>query len=129
MQLNTLSRNNKFIIDVNRKGNKLPKFTLQLRESSHKDFTLLRLDILGPDHPNPIGDFPYSGEVIPCPHLHIAHPEFGSSIAYPLNTEIAELYISEDEMKDIISILRLFLRRCNIGNINEYRYIIQNELF
>lgn len=127
--LNAKSRTNHFIVDINRKGNRLPKFTLQLREKSNKELALLRLDILGPAHPNPIGDFPFSGEVIPCPHLHVAHPDFGSSIAYPLNNEYANIYLNEAEISDLILILHRFLERCNIGNIQDYQYLKQNELF
>ncbi|NCU16829.1 DUF6978 family protein [Pallidibacillus pasinlerensis] len=118
-----------FFIDINRKGRKKPKCTFQLREHQHKDKPLLRLDILGPAHPNPPGDFPYAGEIISCPHLHIAHPEYGDSIAYPLNNVYAKMYLTEEELKEIEILLRKFLERCNVGNINDYTFNYQSELF
>ncbi|MCM3528304.1 hypothetical protein M4D56_04185 [Cytobacillus oceanisediminis] len=117
-----------FIVDVNRKGRKKPKFSLQLRSKGNKDYTLLRLDILGPDHPNPEGDFPYSGEIIPCPHLHIAHPEYGDSIAYPLNNEYAKIYLTDEHLEDLVLILKEFLKLCNVGNIEDINYEYQAEL-
>lgn len=128
-QLNAKSRTHHFIVDINRKGNRLPKFTLQLRDKSNKELALLRLDILGPAHPNPPGDFPFAGETISCPHLHIAHPEYGSSIAYPLNNEYASLFLNNEEITDLILILKRFLQRCNIGNITDYEFRLQDELF
>lgn len=117
-----------FIVDINRKGRKKPKFTLQLRDRQHKEYPLLRLDLLGPDHPNPEGDFPLAGQLIPCPHLHIAHPEYGDSIAYPLNEEYTNIYLTEDELADLALVLRKFLQRCNVGNITEYIFDYQAEL-
>jgi hypothetical protein len=118
-----------FFKQSNRKGRKKPKCTFQLREQQHKDKPLLRLDILGPAHPNPPGDFPYTGEIIYCPHLHIAHPEYGDSIAYPLNNVYAKMYLTEEELKEIEILLRKFLERCNVGNINDYTFNYQSELF
>lgn len=117
-----------FIIDVNRKGRKKPKFTLQLRNKATKDAALLRLDLIGPDHPNPEGDFPFADETIPCPHIHIAHPDYGDGIAYPLNTEYANMYLTEKQFDDLVFILKLFLERCNVGNINDMTYEYQTEL-
>jgi len=67
--------------------------------------------------------------VIPCPHLHIAHPDYGDSIAYPLDDNYAKMYLTEEELKEITVILRKFLERCNVGNINDYNYEYQAELF
>ncbi|MCM3663486.1 hypothetical protein M3204_03670 [Mesobacillus subterraneus] len=127
-KLDLKSSEYQFIVDVNRKGRKKPKFTLQLRSKSNKDYSLLRLDILGPDHPNPEGDFPFSGEVIPCPHLHIAHPEYGDSIAYPLNNEYANIYLTKTQLEDLVEILKTFLKFCNVGNIEDIQYEYQIEL-
>lgn len=117
-----------FFVDINRKGNKKPQCTFQLREQQHKDKPLLRLDIIGPPHTNPPGDYPLAGEVIKCPHLHIAHPEYGDSIAYPLEHEFAKIYLTENELNEITTLLKKFLERCNVGNINEYTYNYQTEL-
>ena len=126
--LNLKSSEFAFIVDVNRKGRKKSKFTLQLRNKANKETPLLRLDLIGPDHPNPEGDFPFSGEVIPCPHLHIAHPEYGDSIAYPLSSKYANMYLSEAQFDDLVFILKSFLKRCNVGNIDDIAYEYQTEL-
>lgn len=118
-----------FFVDINRKGRKKPKCTFQLREQQHKEKPLLRLDILGPAHTNPPGDYPLAGEIIPCPHLHIAHPEYGASIAYPLNHSYAKMYLNEDELNEMETLLKKFLERCNVANINDYTYNYQSELF
>jgi hypothetical protein len=127
-QIELKSKHFLFLVDVNRKGRKKPKFTLQLRNKASKESPLLRLDLIGPDHPNPEGDFPYSGEIIPCPHLHIAHPDYGAAIAYPLNTEYANIYLTEEQYEDLILILKKFLIRCNVGNIDDLEYEFQTEL-
>lgn len=126
--LNLKSNNFYFFIDVNRRGRKKPKFTLQLREQKNRDKPLLRLDILGPEHPNPEGNFPYAGEIIPCPHIHIAHEDYGTAIAYPLNEEYAKMYLSEDEISDLILTLKAFLNYCRVGNIRDMNFISQEEL-
>lgn len=117
-----------FWIDINRKGNKLKKVTLQLREQSRKEIPLLRLDLLGPDHPNPEGDFELAGQIIPCPHLHIAHPDYGDSIAYPLDNTYANMYLTDEQCNDMVFVLQRFLNRCNAANIRDYSYNYQEEL-
>ncbi|AMQ06786.1 DUF6978 family protein [Sporosarcina psychrophila] len=126
--LDLKSSNFSFIVDINRRGRKKPKFTLQLRDQRNKDNPLLRLDMLGPDHSNPDGSFPYSGEVVPCPHIHIAHPEYGTSIAYPLNEEYAKMYLNNEQIDDLVLILKEFLKRCNVGNIEDIDFEYQAEL-
>lgn len=118
-----------FWVDVNRKGNLKQRCTLQLREKQHRDKPLLRLDLLGPPHLNPPGDYELANKRIPCPHLHIAHPDYGDSIAYPLEHTYAKMYLAEEELADIVLVLRKFLDRCNVGNINDYSYEEQVELF
>lgn len=117
-----------FWVDINRKGHRLKKFTLQLREQQRKEFPLLRLDIYGPPHQNPEGDFPMAGEKIPCPHIHIAHPEYGISIAYPLNNTYAKMFIPDEVIDDALVIVKEFLVRCNVANIDAYTYTYQSEL-
>ena len=115
-------------VDINRKGHRLKRYTLQLREQQRKEFPLLRLDLYGPSHPNPEGDFPMAGEMIPCPHLHIAHPEYGDSIAYPLNSTYAKMYLTEELLEDAVYVLGEFLKRCNVANSDDYSYVYQEEL-
>lgn len=117
-----------FWVDVNRKGRLKRRCTLQLREKQHKDKPLLRLDLTGPPHQNPPGTHQLAGQIIPCPHLHIADPDYGDSIAYPLDHNYAKIYLTEEELEDIIALLIKFLERCNIGNINDYTYEEQGEL-
>ncbi|MDY0396819.1 hypothetical protein RWE15_24095 [Virgibacillus halophilus] len=108
---------------------KKPKCTFQLREQQNKDFPLLRLDIIGRTHKNPAGDFPYADMDIPCPHLHIAHPDYGTSIAYPLNDTYAKIVLTDKELNDLGKVLCSFLERCNVGNINEYTINYQGSIF
>lgn len=128
-KLNLKSSGYYFFVDINRKGKNKKKFSLQLREKFHKTSPLLRLDLVGPDHPNPFGDFPHANENIPCPHIHIAYPEYGDSIAYPLNDTYARMFLNDDDLKDAVIVLKKFLERCNVGNVNEYEYHEQQNLF
>jgi hypothetical protein len=117
-----------FWVDINRKGKLKKRCTLQLREKQHKDKPLLRLDLIGPPHDNPPGSYDLAGQVIPCPHLHIAYPEYGDSIAYPLEHNYANMYLTKEELEDMVILLRKFLERCNVGNIADYIYEEQIEL-
>lgn len=118
-----------FTVDLNRKGHLKPKVTFQLRENQHKDFPLLRLDLIGRSHTNPPGEFPYANIRIPCPHLHIAHPEHGTSIAYPLDSEYAKMVLNDKDMENLVLVLKGFLKRCNVSNINDYSFSEQSSLF
>jgi hypothetical protein len=118
-----------FTVDLNRSGHKKPKCTFQLREQQQKDQPLLRLDLIGRTHVNPPGNYELAGEEIPCPHLHIAHPEYGDSIAYPLNNNYAKIFLTENEQKDLIKVLKSFLERCNVENIETYKYSYQKSFF
>lgn len=123
------SKKYNFTIDLNRQGHLKPKVTFQLREQQYKDFPLLRLDLIGRPHLNPPGDFPYANERIPCPHLHIAHPVYGTNMAYPLDSDYANIVLNEEEKENIVLALKEFLIRCNVGNIAEYTFTEQNSLF
>lgn len=125
--LDLKNTNYDFTLYLNRKGRKSSKFTLQLINDNYKSRPLLRLDIFGPAHQNPEGDFPHAGETIPCPHLHVADPDFGLSIAYPLNGEYANMYLTEQEISDLVLILKRFLERCNVANIDSHNYHHQME--
>ena len=122
------SKHFSFIVDVNRRGWKKPQFSLQLRNKAYKDQPLLRLDLIGAPHPNPKGDFPYAGQEIPCPHLHIAHPEYGDSIAYPLDSEYAKMYLTKEQLEDLVYVLKEFLKRCKMANVNDLEYEYQVDL-
>lgn len=120
--------NYSFIVDLNRSGHRKPKCTFQLREVHYKDTPLLRLDLIGRTHKNPPGDFPYSDQDIPCPHLHILDPDYGTSIAYPLDSYYAKMKLSEEVLNDLAAVLQEFLTRCNVGNINDYKINYQHIL-
>lgn len=122
------SNNFYFWIDVNRKGRKKSRCTFQLREMQHRDKPLLRLDLVGPPHPNPPGDYDLAEQIIPCPHIHIAHPEYGDSIAYPLDHNYAKICLTEDDLSDMIILLTKFLKRCNVADIHDHTYQEQVEL-
>ncbi|PAD21651.1 DUF6978 family protein [Terribacillus saccharophilus] len=128
MKLELKSDKHLFLIDVNRAGHKKPKCTYQLREQQQKDFPLMRLDLLGPTHKNPPGDFELADQDIPCPHIHIADPEYGTSIAYPLNHKYANMYLTDEETKDLALVLQKFLKRCNVGNFLDYNISYQPDL-
>ncbi|HLS08002.1 DUF6978 family protein [Lentibacillus sp.] len=118
-----------FTVDLNRRGIRKPKCSFQLREQQHKEYPLLRLDLIGRTHTNPPGEHPFSKEDIPCPHIHIAHPDYGDSIAYPLNSTYAKIFLTKDELEDLAKVLETFLKRCHVGNIDEYTIEYQNSLF
>jgi len=128
-KMNLKSTNHYFLVDVNRKGIKKHQFTLQLRSASYKDYPLIRLDITGPPHLNPEGDFRYAGELIPCPHIHIAEEKYAAKRAYPLNDNYAKMYLTNDQLKNLVEILKAFLEYCNVGNIDDVDFQAQNELF
>lgn len=110
-----------FTVDLNRAGRRSPKCTFQLREDINRDVKLIRLDIAGPHHTNPNGDFPYAGETIPCPHIHIADELYGDSIAYPLNENYAKMYLTDEELEDVALILQKFLLRVNTANLDDFK--------
>ncbi|BDH60703.1 hypothetical protein MTP04_08330 [Lysinibacillus sp. PLM2] len=128
IKLDAKSSTKYFYVDINRKGNRIKRFTLQLRNQEKKELPLLRFDLVGPPHPNPPGDFPFAEKVIPCPHLHIAHEEYGDKIAYPLTYELVQMRLTPEELSDFVKILKSFLKRCNIEGIESYNYSYQEEM-
>jgi len=116
-----------FLIDINRKGRK-GYLTLQLRNSNYQDKPLIRLDISGPAHKNPEGDFEGAGQIIPCPHMHIATEKYGDSIAYPLDHESINLHLTYNMLHDLVIVLRNFLKYINTGNINDFYFHYQDQL-
>lgn len=117
-----------FWVDVNRKGSLKNRCTFQLREKQQRDKVLLRMDLVGPPHQNPPGTYELAGQIILCPHIHIAHPEYGDSVAYPLDHNYAKMYLTKEELEDMVASLTKFLERCNVGNISDYTYEEQVEL-
>lgn len=128
-QLQSKSQSEFFIIDLNRQGTKVKRFTLQLRAQRFKDLPLLRLDLVGPSHSNPPGDFLYSDEIIPCPHIHIAKEGFGDRIAYPLNNETADLYLTNEQLEDFVQVTKTFLQKCNIINVEDLQISTTQQNF
>ncbi|MCA0970832.1 hypothetical protein LCM20_09540 [Halobacillus litoralis] len=118
-----------FVVDLNRSGHKKPKCTFQLRAQHYRDTPLLRLDLIGRAHSNPPGDYPLANERIPCPHIHIIHPDYGDKIAYPLDDSYAKMYLKDESLEDLAYVLKQFLKRCNVGNIDEYEYQYHLDLF
>ncbi|WP_410513134.1 hypothetical protein PaeBR_01270 [Paenibacillus sp. BR2-3] len=102
--VNSANSNEKFIVDINRKGTiNIQKVTYQTRYQ--RSVVLLRLDIEGSPHKNP------DEEIIPCPHLHIFREGFGTSWAYPLDKKIIT------ETTDLVQVLIAFLKYNNVTNI------------
>lgn len=128
-QLQSKSRSEFFIIDLNRQGTKVKRFTLQLRAQRFKDLPLLRLDLVGPSHQNPPGDFPNSEMRIPCPHIHIAKEGFGDRIAYPLDSETANLYLTTEQLDDLVQVTKTFLQKCNIINLDDLQISTPQQYF
>lgn len=125
-QLKANSSNYTFVIDVNLKGRK-GNITLQLRSLNHQDKPIIRLDISGPDHQNPEGNFDGAGEIIPCPHIHIAQEGYGDSIAYPINHDSTRLYLTNECINDLVIVLRQFLDYINTGNIHDFEFYHQEQ--
>lgn len=115
------SSHHSFIIDINRRGRK-GYLTLQLRNLNHQDKPIIRLDISGPSHKNPEGDFEGAGQVVPCPHMHIAKEGYSDSIAYPLDHQNIKYHLTNEALHDLVVILWNFLEFINTGNINDFQF-------
>lgn len=127
IKLESVSANFYFIIDINLRG-RVGNTTLQLRNKSYIDKPILRLDISGPSHPNPEGAYDGAGKVIDCPHLHIAHPLYGDAIAYPLDHDMVKIHLTNDQLNDLVVVLKCFLEYINTGNIFDFIYQEQTSL-
>jgi len=104
LEVFSTSSNDKFVIDINRKGQiKISKCTYQTRYK--KSTILLRVDIDGPDHTNP------DGEIVPCPHIHIYREGYEDRWAYALDKHI------KTSSLDLIEVLQGFLRYNNVINV------------
>ncbi|EUJ18972.1 DUF6978 family protein [Listeria aquatica] len=117
-----------FTVDLNRAGRKAPKCTFQLREDLHRDTKLIRLDLCGPAHENPNGDFEYANQIIACPHIHIADEKYGDSIAYPLNENYAKMYLTSEELEDIAVVFRKFLERIHVVKLDKFEIYVNTTI-
>lgn len=115
IELNSVQQKSEhFIIDINRKGQyNVKKCTYQTRY--RRTMQLLRIDIAGPDHPNP------DGSIVPCPHIHIYREGYELKWAYPLQD-----YIQTDT-DDLIQVLIDFLKHNNVDDLSEVS--IEGRLF
>ena len=129
-ELQSIDRNNKFNLDINREKIEL-KYSLQTRMNT--DISLIRLDYKG-YHTNPNSnceidiDDPFYKIHDKCmgkmfinePHVHIYRKGFGNRWAYPVDTLF-------NETNDIKVTLHDFTKLCNIsgyilqGNLDEYQ--------
>jgi hypothetical protein len=91
-----------FLMDINRKGTiRLTKCTFQERYQTIE--ILLRLDIDGPTHENPVGT------VVSCPHLHV-YRDGADKWAIPLPAGFSD-------PSDLVTTFREFLAYCNVRDI------------
>ncbi len=100
LELMSVDKRERFMLDVTRGQIKLTKATYQNR--ARQAIILLRLDLDGPPHRNP------DGEEIPCPHLHVYKEGFGDkwAIAAPVDRY--------NDTSDLGSTCEAFMRNCNI---------------
>lgn len=129
-QLRLKGNNYNFILDLNRKGHRRPKCTFLLREKRNKEQPLVRVDIIGRPHQNPVGDFKWSNKVIPCPHLHRADfPKYGTYVAVPLLEKNENFQLSQNDLNNLCECLKKTLKFLNVDNINSYNFREQESLF
>lgn len=115
-----------FFMDLNRSGHRLEKCTFQLREKLRKSIILVRFDLVGRSHTNPIGDYRHAGENIPCPHVHFANFEpVGIGAALPLDDPLVRIALSQKT--EYIAGLKEFLTRINVGNRTDFRYTLNEQ--
>lgn len=99
-----VKENEKFVIDVNRRGTiNIKKVTYQTRHN--RTSILIRLDVEGRPHQNP------DGEIIPCPHIHLYREGFHDKWAIPLPQHIIT------NTNDIARMLVDYLRYNNVVDI------------
>ena len=103
-----------FLLDVHRSRLKLTKCTYQ--ERYRKSIILVRLDLDGRPHTNPISDppplqylIPYNGQRMECPHLHIYVEGYDDKWAMPTSES------DFNNTNDLEETLQDFMRYCNIN--------------
>jgi hypothetical protein len=102
----TVDGHERFLVDVNRKGQLKPtKCTFQERYAVTD--IIFRLDIDGPPHENP------DGVEVVCPHLHIYKEGYADKWAYPLDPN------QFSDTTNLPKSFREFLTLCNIHDLPE----------
>jgi hypothetical protein len=92
----------RFLLQIERGRINLKKVKYQ---AMYQATVLLRIDLTGPRHCNPDGEF------IECPHIHIYSEKYGDKWAYPLENFISY----EDE--NLSTLLQNFLVYFNVEEI------------
>lgn len=100
IELTSLDKRERFILDVTRSEIKLTKATYQNR--ARVAIILIRLDLGGPPHRNP------DGAEVPCPHLHMYREGYGDKWAVP-----APLATYADTL-DLFATFEAFMEQCNV---------------
>ncbi|GAP01445.1 putative prophage protein [Fructobacillus fructosus] len=117
---NAKSSSEKYFVDFARNGHRVKKLTLQLRSGSDKSQVLLRLDVIGPEHHNPRGNYQYSDTIIETPHIHIAsYSLYGIKVALPIDAPESGLRLTKYDVICVQNIVYDFLERINIANRNQ----------
>lgn len=140
-KLDLTCKNFDYLCYINRKGNRKQRLSFVFFYAKNKQYPLVRLDVLGKPHTNPLHSHYRPGESIDCPHIHIAEEGFGTSIAYTLD-DLVHLKGDEcfnfaspkalvvDQIIDVITRdFLLFLNTANINNLNFKYEEEQLELF
>jgi MoaA/NifB/PqqE/SkfB family radical SAM enzyme len=100
VELISLDKREKFMLDVTRAEIKLTKATYQNR--ARAAIILIRLDLDGPPHRNP------DGAEVPCPHLHMYREGYGDKWAVP-----APLATYTNTL-DLFATFEAFMEQCNV---------------
>lgn len=85
----------------------------------YKNVSLMRIDIAGPEHQNPVNailKYPDLKPIVYCPHIHIFDEEF--NIAYPLPIEE---YGEINTVTDLFRVFLEFMNQNNIANWGDYK--------
>ncbi|MBZ5983622.1 hypothetical protein KIJ05_00490 [Leuconostoc gelidum subsp. gasicomitatum] len=111
------SNSYEYLVDFTRNGHKVKKFTLQLRDGVNKSQVLIRLDVIGPEHSNPHGNYDYSDKVILTPHIHFADfPDYGVKVAFNLDDPYVKMGLIGDDLDNTKKIVQEFLKKINVAN-------------
>lgn len=125
-----------YLCYINRKGNRKPKLSFVFFYAKNKQYPLVRLDVLGKPHENPHHSPYRPGEVIDCPHIHIAKEGFGTSIAYTLDDlvhlkGVKHFDLSTQQAKFVERIIDVitkdFLLFLNITNTHQFNFTYAEE--
>ncbi|HEY9139984.1 MAG TPA: hypothetical protein VIN93_03785 [Bryobacteraceae bacterium] len=100
VELTSLDKREKFMLDVTRGEIKLTKATYQNR--ARVAIILIRLDLDGPPHRNP------DGAEVPCPHLHMYREGYGDKWAVPAPPA------TYTNTLDLFATFETFMEQCNV---------------